>query len=592
MDEADNLIAQTLAESGWSKELPRIGAMAGEDLVPLVAWGLGRIDGAASNAAAPYPKGVAQRHRLAAAFAERIKAHGYNGDCGYNHLLYPSEYDTRQLLLWLVQKLPKVERDDMEEASPEMQVRKTLADALSLWMQAPSSSARASTAMATMPRASPLPDFFSSSTTLARSTYVTTKQPLATDAKLVSQHKQLSLLALNEAASLSHDGHGPRAALLSSVSSTVPREVTVALQSLALAHPVATSSVLMSITPSSMLRPVSVSLPPSAPPDIVESPPPVAVQVDIAALDVQKAHVLALQSQYEATTATIEQLQAHIALATEQEAAAGTQQHTIEAELAALQHDVDIRQQTLDMVADASKNMVKLQTMCDASVQRLASLSMEWAAHRAPLDTAIAAQAATQCAYEEDCRRLQGTIAAYRDEMMSLVESLGQKKAQREALERKYAMAPKAINRSVYTSRIMDIIKQVHKQKADIAKILQDIRRVQKHINVSSEKLKRSEAIAEERLFHAANDASHKSDKRTQYVECYRLFTTIRELFDELIRCVNDGGKRENQTRDLSTWIAQLSNRLNVANCDQIEADLAQVRDENRALMAQLQTYE
>ncbi|EQC31435.1 hypothetical protein SDRG_11034 [Saprolegnia diclina VS20] len=589
MDEADNLIAQTLAQSGWSKELPRIGAMAGEDLVPLVAWGLGRIDGA-SDVAAPYPKGVAQRHRLAAAFAERIKAHGYNGDCGYNHLLYPSEYDTRQLLLWLVQKLPKVERDDMDEASPEMQVRKTLADALSFWMQAPapSSSELAPNAMATMPRASPLPDFFRTSATLARSTYVATKQPLATDAKLVSQHKQLSLLALNEA-SARDDGHASRAALLSNVSSSVPIGVTAALQSLALAPPVAPLSVASSSTPSPVRE--AVPLPASEPADSrVATWRPVAVHVDTAALDAQKAHVLALQSQYEATAATVEQLEAQITLATKHQAAVATHQQSVEAELTALEHDVDIRQQTLDMVADASKNMAKLQAMCDASTKRLAALSVEWAMHRAPLDAAIAAQSEAECAYEADCRRLHDTITAYRDELTSLVESVGQKKTQREALQRKYAAAPKSINRSVYTSRIMDIIKQVHKQKADIAKILHDIRLVQKHINVSSEKLKRSEAIAEERLFHAANDASHKSDKRTQYVECYRLFTTIRELFDELIRCVNDGGKRENQTRDLSNWIAQLSNRLNVANCDQIEADLALVRDENKALVAQLQT--
>ncbi|OQR96936.1 hypothetical protein ACHHYP_12903 [Achlya hypogyna] len=507
MDEADNLIAQTLVQSGWTKDVCRPAAMTGEDLVPLVAWALGRISGSGDSSEA-FPKGVAQRHRLAAALAEQIKSHGYAGECGYNHLLYPTEYDTRQLLLWLVQKLPKVDRDDADDESPEMHLRKSLTHALGRWMEATASQRKA---------------------------YIADKQPFATDPKLLSQHKQLSFLELNS--SLRTPGELSSHSLMQEAS-LVSEDVATAFKKLSMAPPA-----------------TAAALPP---------------------MDTWPAPLVNSGSRRGHSPA---------------DARHGDGRGS--------QHG-----QAPGMFAP--RCVTDQQSLCDESARRLEGLAAEWAAHRQPLDDAIAARSAARTEYEADCRELQATIALYRAEMAALGEiSLGtleQKKAQRQAIERKYAAAPKAVNRSVYTTRIMDIIKQVHKQKAEIAKILQDIRSVQKQINVSSEKLKRSEAIAEERLYHAASDAGARGEKRAQYVECYRLFATIRELFDELIRwvtravesshgrrCITEGGKRENQTRDLSNWIAQLSARLSVAHCDQIEADLRQVRTENAALVARLQ---
>lgn len=41
--------------------------------------------------------------------ATKIKELGFLGDCGYNQLLYPVEAQTRGLLNWLVQRLPRTE---------------------------------------------------------------------------------------------------------------------------------------------------------------------------------------------------------------------------------------------------------------------------------------------------------------------------------------------------------------------------------------------------------------------------------------------------------------------------------------------------
>ncbi len=48
--------------------------------------------------------------------ATRIKGLGYTGECGYNQILYPTESQSKALLSWLVQKLPRSEEEITEES--------------------------------------------------------------------------------------------------------------------------------------------------------------------------------------------------------------------------------------------------------------------------------------------------------------------------------------------------------------------------------------------------------------------------------------------------------------------------------------------
>jgi molybdopterin converting factor small subunit len=168
--------------------------------------------------------------------------------------------------------------------------------------------------------------------------------------------------------------------------------------------------------------------------------------------------------------------------------------------------------------------------------------------------------------------------------------SVDQNRLLREALEQKYENEPKYTSRSSYTTRIMDIIKQVHKQKQEIRKIIQDIQVVQKQINFSSEKLKRSEAVADENLFRAAKKHEENSSKGSSstYVESYRYFAEVREVFEELILIVADIGKKENAIRDLENWISHLKTRESGKNLARVINDLQVVRDENATLIKQL----
>jgi hypothetical protein len=61
------------------------------------------------------PVNIASRHRICTTVAAKIKELGFLSDCGYNQLLYPVESQTRELLKWLVERIPRSEEEGAEE---------------------------------------------------------------------------------------------------------------------------------------------------------------------------------------------------------------------------------------------------------------------------------------------------------------------------------------------------------------------------------------------------------------------------------------------------------------------------------------------
>ncbi len=62
--------------------------------------------------------------------------------------------------------------------------------------------------------------------------------------------------------------------------------------------------------------------------------------------------------------------------------------------------------------------------------------------------------------------------------------------------------------RSIYTRRILDIVKNVKKQKLEINKILIDMRNVMKEITLTTDTLNRSYAVTENLMFADAKKVS------------------------------------------------------------------------------------
>ena len=143
---------------------------------------------------------------------------------------------------------------------------------------------------------------------------------------------------------------------------------------------------------------------------------------------------------------------------------------------------------------------------------------------------------------------------------------------------------PKNINRALYTHRIMDIITSIGKQNKDIDKITNDIRDIQKQINSATMTLQRSDIIAEEMVYGAANQV--KVDKPT--VATYRLLKDLRTKFDTLNGVISKIGANERQSRELEVRIDQEMQRVSLNNFQKVKEDLEMIKQENALLVKQL----
>lgn len=269
----------------------------------------------------------------------------------------------------------------------------------------------------------------------------------------------------------------------------------------------------------------------------------------------------------------------------------------------ALEKRLAAEKKLLAMLPDAEENVTKLEALCLKQQHKLDSLTQEWEKTRAPLLEEQAQLRGVHSDRHARGRQLVKEMKQLRHEMQGMVTMLQDKARSFQSLEKTYASTPhKDLSRNSYTTRIMDIIKQVHKQKQEIAKIIDDITSVQKQLNMSAEKLKRSEAVAEDKLFSAASKSLTNSSSGTglmftstrdttsasTYIDCYRKFAQVRELFEELLSVIADVGKKENGVRDLHNWISQLEARDSSRHLDKVLSDLQAVKLENSTLQDQI----
>ena len=249
-----------------------------------------------------------------------------------------------------------------------------------------------------------------------------------------------------------------------------------------------------------------------------------------------------------------------------------------------MERDILIKRKTLEMLPNATANIAKLQGICGASSAKLLQLAQEWEKHRRPLLDQIRTVQNTSGDRRVRCKEMMEEMKSCRAEMGDMIADLKEKQQRAQQLADEMSKLPKNINRTVYTHRIMDIIDRINKQSSTIEKITSDIRNIQKTINSTEATLSRSDAVAEEAIFAAAN--APKSDIAT--VETYRGLTKLRAEFEKLMDCATSLGANEKLSRDLEVKIEQEMARVTSNNFDRIRADLKSVKGENAAIVAQL----
>ncbi|GMF28534.1 unnamed protein product [Phytophthora lilii] len=646
MADADAFIFAALQQSGWLEASAEssswtVSELSSDALIVVVLQFLARLQEAdgSSTFASPLPEpkapvGVAARHRVGSKLANILKELGYAGDCGYNHFLYPSEKETRNILSWLVGKLPKVEESEEEGRKQEALASVGAAVDSVGWQDSvlgsdqlgsiflswkrektlhvlPNVDVKGLKGFQRLPlRTSPLELPWSRPGNSTRELFdgfpsdavkpTSLLEALAVEkrgaAMLLTEddfEEEVGPISLNTG-SKTIDGEPKRSGSTAEGTFLAPQEAEADDDEFATIQP-------QTFVPSS-LPDVPLTLDSS---DEASGYDAVGASttdeyagmsnVDNKTIEGKEAENQE-QVEDENEEQSLEEVQKQVddmehriaamrkVLDREREELQQVEQHVLETQSTGqeVQKQLARQKQLIAMLPHAQENIAKLEAICQTNAAKKTELEQQMTSAREPLLQEYAALEGQRSSHKARCRRLIREIKEFRTEMLEITGIIHSKMESVRALEkiqeRQLAKLGKKndaegglMTRNMYTSRIMDIIEQVHKQKQDISKILEDIKGLQKQLNAASEKLKRTEAVAEEKLYSAASKSkSSSSTKAEAYVECYRKFAQVRELFEELILVVGDVGKKENAARDLQNWISQLEARDSSSHLDKI----------------------
>eukprot|EP00163_Fabomonas_tropica_P031331 TRINITY_DN7416_c0_g1_i1.p1 TRINITY_DN7416_c0_g1~~TRINITY_DN7416_c0_g1_i1.p1 ORF type:complete len:662 (+),score=184.03 TRINITY_DN7416_c0_g1_i1:141-1988(+) len=613
MDATDKVLLLSLKSVGCEFD-PSVGSVADfspELIVEATARCLNVINPNA-NASTTLPSQMSSRFRVCTDLATAVTDLGYNQELGYHQFLYPNEKDTRNMLLFLVERLPKGEGDGegqvgAESLSASALMFKNMLDSLKTWspMWVPREyskpSIRTRRALVTCSLATP--DSLHSgnkATADAEAAYARTHLPLSSRQPETRPGVVPSILAHN------HDGF-------------VAAQEREALWAAAELETGQSRAELRRQRQAQISSMVSAALRAGAPAPGDASGGSLTLDQLLSSYEGDGSHnrggIFSHQADFGQETddsglvdsekdqaelakerqAELDALQEEIAgitdeIQTKARESEGMVAKTRQSEQqrtellekrAVLEEEYKTKKRTFDLLDDLENNLVELRKLSQATAQRLMELGGEWEARRGPLVEQYRQKKDELAQRKQECQNKLERIKTMRKEMKDMVNSVRAKDGLHKQLVQEYERMPKDVDRALYTHRIMDIVKNVKKQNDEINKILVDSRNVRKEINQATEALARSHAATEELVFKDAN-------KDPAAKQAYKSLAELHDKFGQLVDHVAETGNLTNEARDLEIKRDLLLSRNTGINMERIQADLKQIKGENAQLIAKL----
>jgi len=241
----------------------------------------------------------------------------------------------------------------------------------------------------------------------------------------------------------------------------------------------------------------------------------------------------------------------------------------------------------LDLLPNYEQNLQKLFQVVENTKKKLLKLGEEWEKHR----TGLLEEYRTLKRAKDDrklgAKRKMDELKKIRVEMKGMAHQVRDKEEVYQSLMSEWERMPKSVNRSVYVNRIMDIVKNLKKQKEQIRVILKDVNDIQKETDRLSNTSHRSYTVTDDLLYKTA-DAERNKDVKAEYTQIYKNLVSMRANFEKLIDFNRQKGNIDNEIRDMQNRIDQLEARNDTLNMSRLKEDLGSLREENDALEAKL----
>ncbi|XP_055318729.1 coiled-coil domain-containing protein 22 homolog [Sitodiplosis mosellana] len=254
---------------------------------------------------------------------------------------------------------------------------------------------------------------------------------------------------------------------------------------------------------------------------------------------------------------------------------------TLADQLPQLQSEKKLKERTHLLLENPDENIEKMTKVLATAHERINKLNDQWDEHRIPLQQQIEVARGSSNSKYSHTKQLLDEIKSTKEEVEELADKLKQKATLHAKLVDEFEKNNRNLNRNSYTSRILEIIGNIRKQKASIDKVLNDTRDIQKEINTINGQLDRQFTVTDDLLFKTA-----KKDEPSK--KAYKLLATLHSNCGDLIQMVNETGQVEREIRDLEDQIENERDRNIPDNLKRITNDLKLLEIEAKELQEKI----
>uniref|UniRef100_A0A672PE76 Coiled-coil domain-containing protein 22 n=1 Tax=Sinocyclocheilus grahami TaxID=75366 RepID=A0A672PE76_SINGR len=555
MEEVDRILIHSLRQAGTDidEDVQSVKQFTSELIVEAVVKCLRVIDPALGNGLSHLlPPGMSARFRLGMSLAQACQDVGFKGEIGYQTFLYSNEPEIRSLFMFLVEKLPR----ESAEASDQP------AGKSALLQRAIAAQIKAQLSVPWLPPSCRLP--IHCKTQVPHHAYI-----LKSRAKEYRSRKKARLQKrieeqLRAAAQPRPDTHG------ATRSTSDLAELLQSFGGASTGGDVLTKGTRFTHTEKFTFTQVpQMAAAASALPSSHQSEEDLKAQQEAELSSVQQQLQQLSVQMDEAMTLIINMLYSCLQVSDELQ-----QKEVSNAEK---KNSVKMKRQTIDLLPDAENNLLKLQSLVEASSKRVVHLASQWEKHRVPLIDEHRRLKELCSNRESESSRKLSEIKDLHDKIRQSAEEAKKKESLHKQLQTEYETLSKDVSRSAYTMRILEIVGNIKKQKEEITKILSDTKELQKEINSLTGKLDRTFAVTDELVFKDA-----KKDESVR--KSYKYLAALHENCTKLIQTIEDTGTILREIRDLEEQIETENGKRTVSNLEKILEDYKAIRQENSAL--------
>ena len=590
MEEADKLILDTLRSLQCDVELEKtdLGQLTTEQIVEGVVLCIHAIDTSSqSRLKTKLPPGMSARFNFGTKLADECRGLGCPGDLGYQTFLYASDKEVRNILIFLIEKLPR--QEESISAGPESyltRLKRSVADKVEKDLKSEETNKAkirsneecepfCSCVICYPPEQSP--NIFDSLPRETRnSAFGNTK----------SRAHKFSLLPSII------DTHAILKTKLDTENAQNQQKETKNHMIKVLKHEFSEAKESEEIKKKELLDNIEKPLMDTyyftkAQDEKVEDEGKVSEAPKSTAENEMKTKKLLIEQKQEIEkvienkTAVYKDLRSSLINQNKEIAELQLRKKTVEETLLKADEEMEKHQKILKLLPDGEENLNKLINIVQKSKDRLEGLKEQWKNHKHPMEEEYLQTV-------ESIEKMKVLSEQGQKKQPSILEKFDKVKADIKAKEEQYQKLIKSSQsitegetRDSYTKRILDILNQIEKLRDGIDSVIADVKTIQKDINMLNGKLERS-------YFEISMTMKSKMNNKEPYIEqSMRINSQIHQACFNTVETIRRTGAVSRETRDIMEQVKAEESKGLQEKSMQLAEDLQALQRENKELAKQ-----